>query len=255
MNGNRGNLLRIQTPEGIVFPLTLAGPVSRSLAWIVDAFVVMTLEFLVMWGLGTLGILGADLAYAAMFILFFVISIGYPILMEWFWRGQTLGKRLVKLRVMDAQGLRLKPSQIVVRNLLRFVDSLPLLYAVGGAFCLLNRRCQRLGDLAANTIVVRNPELPAPDLAQVLAGKYNSFLDYPVLSARLRQRISPPEAAIALQALLRRDELDPSARVELFGEIAGHARTIVEFPPEVTEGLTDEQYIRNIVDIVFRRAR
>ena len=154
---------------------------------------------------------------------------------------------------MDAQGLRLKPSQIVVRNLLRFVDSLPLMYAVGGASCFLSRRCQRLGDFAANTIVIRNPELPAPDLAQVLAGKYNSFRDYPVLSARLRQRISPQEAAIALQALIRRDELDPAARVELFESIAAHAKRIAEFPPEVTEGLTDEQYVRNVVDIAFRR--
>lgn len=255
MTGSRGNLLRIQTPEGIVFPLILAGPVARSLAWMIDAFAIVAAEAMIMWGLGAMGAINADLAYAAVYILFFAISIGYPIATEWFWRGQTLGKRLLRLRVMDAQGLRLKPSQVVVRNLLRFVDSLPLLYALGGASCLLSRRCQRLGDLAANTIVVRDPELPAPDLAQVLAGKYNSFRDYPVLSARLRQRISPQEAAIALQALIRRDELDPAARVGLFESIAAHAKGIVEFPPDVTEGLTDEQYVRNVVDIVFRSAR
>lgn len=247
------NELRIQTPEGIVFPLILAGPVARGLAWVIDAFAMIGLELLLMTGLSTLGIVSGDFATAVSFIAFFVISIGYPIALEWSWRGQTIGKRLLRLRVMDAQGLRLKPSQIVVRNLLRFLDALPGAYAVGGASCFLSRRCQRIGDIAANTIVVRIPEVATPDIAQVMAGKYNSFHDYPVLSARLRQRISPEEASIALQALLRRDELDPAARVELFADIAAHTKTIVEFPPEVTEGLTDEQYVRNVVDIVFRR--
>jgi uncharacterized RDD family membrane protein YckC len=253
VNGAHSNLLQIQTPEGIVFPLTLAGPVSRCLAWLIDLFAILTLEMLSLWGLGALGFISGDVAFAASIIAFFIISIGYPIAMEWLWRGQTLGKRLFRLRVMDAQGLRLKHSQVVVRNLLRFVDSLPVLYAVGGASCFVSKRCQRLGDIAANTIVVRTPELAAPDVAQVLAGKYNSFRDYPVLSARLRQRVSPQEAAIALQALIRRDELDPAARVELFGRIVMHARSIVEFPAEVTEGLADEQYVRNMIDIVFRR--
>ena len=253
MNNPTANLLLIRTPEGIIFPLTLAGPVTRCLAWVVDAFLMMVLEGALIGSLSVLGAISADLANALAYILFFVISIGYPILLEWYWRGQTFGKRLLRLRVMDSSGLRLKPSQIVVRNLLRFVDGLPLFYAVGGISCLLSRYSQRLGDLAANTIVVRTPEIAAPDLAQILAGKFNSFREYPVLTARLRQRVSPREAGIALQALLRRDELDPSARVELFGSIATHARKIVEFPPEVTEGLTDEQYVRNLVDIVFRK--
>lgn len=253
MNGLRANLLQIRTPEGIVFPLTLAGPVARSLAWIIDGFVMIILTMIALWAMGSIGVVSADIAMAATFLSFFSISIGYPIVLEWFWRGQTLGKRLLRLRVMDAQGLRLKPSQVVVRNLLRFVDSLPAMYAVGGMSCLLSRRCQRLGDVAANTIVVRNPELPAPDVAQVLAGKYNSFRDYPVLSARLRQRVSPREAGIALQSLIRRDELEPEARVELFSSIAAHAKQIVEFPAEATDGLTDEQYVRNVVDIVFAR--
>ena len=64
--------------------------------------------------------------------------------------------------------------------------------------------------------------------------------------------MSPAEAAVALQALLRRDEFDPVARVELFAELAAHFRTKVEFPAEATDGITDEQYIRNVVDVVYR---
>ena len=143
-------------------------------------------------------------------------------------------------------------NQIVTRNLLRFVDSLPLFYFLGGVVCWLNPKCQRLGDLAANTIVVRNPPLAEPDLDQLLAGKFNSLRQYPHLAARLRQRTSPAEAAIAVQALLRRAEFEPVARVELFGELATYFHAKVDFPPEAIEGITDEQYIRNIVDVIYR---
>ena len=171
---------------------------------------------------------------------------------EWAWRGQTIGKRLLRLRVMDAQGLRLQFHQVLLRNLLRFVDMLPALYLVGGLACLFSRRAQRLGDLAANTVVVHSAKYTEPDLDQLLAGKFNSLRQYPHLEARLRQRVSPAEARLALQALVRRDELDPAARVELFAELAEHFKSIVTFPPEAVEAMPDEQYIRNVVDILFR---
>jgi len=250
----RTNVLTIQTPEGIEFPLTLAGPVSRFMAWLLDALCVMVLASVIGMALGVFAAVAADIALAAIVLAYFVVSIGYPIVMEWYWRGQTIGKRLMGLRVMDAQGLKLQFSQIVIRNLLRFVDELPLFYVVGGIASLVSRHAQRLGDVAANTIVVRVPRVSGPDLAQVLSGKYNSFRDFPHLAARLRQRISPQEAGIALQSLIRRDELEPSARVELFEEMVAHFRQIVEFPQEVTEGITDEQYVRNVVDILFQKS-
>jgi uncharacterized RDD family membrane protein YckC len=195
------------------------------------------------------------LAEAAGLLIQFVLMIGYGIYCEWFWRGQTLGKRMMRLRVVDAQGLRLKFSQVVVRNLLRFVDMLPFFYLVGGVACAVSRRAQRLGDLAANTIVVRIPKMAEPNLDQLMAGKFNSLRAYPHLEARLRQRVSAQEAALALQALVRRDLLDPVARVELFSQIVDHFRAKVSFPPESTEGITDEQYVRNIVDSLYRPSR
>jgi hypothetical protein len=66
--------------------------------------------------------------------------------------------------------------------------------------------------------------------------------------------VSPSEAGIALQSLLRRDQLNPEARLELFAEIASHMKQIVEFPQEAMEGITDEQYVRNVVDLLFRNA-
>jgi hypothetical protein len=143
-------------------------------------------------------------------------------------------------------------SQIVIRNLLRFVDSLPAYYFVGGIACLISKRAQRLGDFVANTIVIWSPAIDEPDFDQLLAGKYNTFRHYPQLEARLRQHVSPGEAQIALQALMRRDDFDPRARVELFESIVAYFKEIVAFPPEAIDGISDEQYVRNLVDALFR---
>ena len=249
---SKTNTLLIRTPEGILFSQLLASPMTRFLAWSIDLACVAALMTLLKSLLGLLNLISFDFARAVSMLLYFAVSVGFGMVLEWYWRGQTVGKRLLRLRVIDAQGLRLQPSQIVIRNLLRFVDLLPLFYVVGGVACLVSRRGQRLGDLAANTIVVRNPRISQPDLDQLLSGKYNSLRDHPHLVARLRQRISAGEASLAMQSLLRRDLLEPGARVELFGEIAGHFRAKVEFPPEAVEGITDEQYVRNVVDVLFR---
>ena len=252
MKAEKTNILTIKTPEGIRFSLQLASPVSRFLALLIDVFTVSLVMSLLQFGLTLLGFISLGLAYAIGILLYFVVSIGYAIFFEWYWQGQTLGKKLLRLRVMDEQGLRLQFSQIVVRNLLRSVDSLPGPYLVGGVVSLLSKRAQRLGDIAANTIVVLTPRIPEPDLSRLLEGKFNSFQEYPHLEARLRQRVFPPEAQMALQAVLRRDELEPRARVELYHEICDYFKEILEFPPEVTEGLSDEQYIRNVVDTLYR---
>jgi uncharacterized RDD family membrane protein YckC len=244
--------LKIRTPEGIAFSFQLAGPVVRCLAWIID-FLVILVSIMVLSLLGqAAGFIDQDVAQAISIIGYFVISVGYGVLFEWIWRGQTLGKRLLRLRVMDAQGLRLQFHQVLLRNLMRFVDSMPALYLVGGLASFFSRRAQRLGDLAASTVVVYNPKPAEPDLDQLLAGKFNSLRQHPHLEARLRQRVSPDQARLALQAIIRRDELDPAPRVALFSELAEHFKSIVTFPPEIIEAMPDEQYVRNVVDILFR---
>ncbi len=75
-------------------------------------------------------------------------------LMELLWRGQTVGKKMMGLRVVDEQGLKLRVSQVVIRNLLRFVDMLPFL-CTRWSGVLFSSRAQRLGDLAAGTVVIR----------------------------------------------------------------------------------------------------
>jgi uncharacterized RDD family membrane protein YckC len=248
----RTNTLVIRTPEGIVFSQLLAGPVSRFFAWFIDLCCIQVILSVLGMIIGFFGIFTFGFALAFYVIGWFVVSIGYGIFLEWTWRGQTIGKRLFRLRVVDVEGMKLQFNQIVVRNLLRFVDSLPVAYFVGGVTCWLSPKCQRLGDIAANTIVIRSPKVLEPDLDQLLTGKFNSLRQFPHLAARLRQNTSPAEAGIALQALLRRDEFDPVARVEMFGDLAAHFRKKVEFPAEAIDGVADEQYLRNVVDVLYR---
>jgi len=255
MADSRAQTLVIRTPEGIVFSQPLAGMASRFLAWLIDFACLAAAFYLVGLLLALLGFISASLQQALRTVLYFGISIGYAMCLEWFWRGQTVGKRILRLRVVDAEGMRLQASQVVVRNILRLVDMLPVFYLVGGLACLLSRQAQRLGDIAANTVVIRLPKISEPDVLPLLADKYNSLRDYPHLEARLRQRVSPREATLALQALGRRHQLIPEARLTLFREIAGHFRSKVAFPGDAIKDLADEQYVQNVVDVVYRPRR
>ena len=265
---NRTNVLLIRTPEGVVFTQTLATPVARFLAWLIDFACVWVLLVGSNLAITFISIITPDAARALQVISFFVITIGYAMLLEWKWRGQTVGKRVMRLRVVDAEGMRLKVHQIAIRNLMRIVDSPPLpfdfggmfamiptFYVVGGIAALLSQKSQRLGDLAANTVVIRIPRVQEPNLEHVGADKYNSLRAHPHLCARLRQRVSPPEASAALQAIIRRDEFEPLARVQLFAELAAHFKGKVEFPNEALDAIADEQYVRNVVDVIYREAK
>jgi len=245
--------LQIQTPEGVVFNLTAAGLFTRFLAWTVDGAAIMTASSIISTCTQLLAIISPDFANALFIILYAVISVGYGIFTEWRWRGQSWGKRLLRLRVIDASGLKLQLSQIIIRNLLRPVDLLPACYLLGGLFSFWSRRGQRLGDLAANTVVVSIPDTFVLNTQSLKEGKYNSFRDYPHLESRLRKRVKPVEAALALDAILRRDEISPEARVALFRQIAAHFRSLVSFEDKVDEMITDEQFVRNVVASIYRQ--
>lgn len=198
-----GDVVKVTTPEGIEFSLPLAG----------------------------FQMISPGMSQALYTVLYFSISLLYGIVTEWVRRGQTIGKRLLGLRVVDSKGLRLKPAQIVVRNLLRSVDMLPGLYLVGGIVCMLTRHRQRLGDIAAETIVVRIEEDWQLDVNQLRTAKYNSFLPYRHLSSRLRQRAELAATKVALDAVLRCDEIAPSHRLELFRQFADYFRAVAQSPP------------------------
>ncbi len=169
--------LIIRTPEGVEFSLALAGPMTRFLAWAIDFCAVGLASSMIGKLLTLLALISVDLAMATSTLSYFVLSIGYGIALEWLWRGQTLGKRVLGLRVMDARGLKLHVSQIVIRNVLRAIDTLPIFYMVGGIACAVNRYSQRLGDIAANTVVMSAPEAADGDPGRRRSGRRALQLD------------------------------------------------------------------------------
>jgi len=102
----------------------------------------------------------------------------------------------------DANGLRLHPSRVIVRNLLRAVDLLPGLNKVGGACCCFSVRRRGLGDFTAETIVVRTNEVTSPDVSRLETPKHNSLAEDRPLAARLRSEV--PAAAVYISPVDRR---------------------------------------------------
>ncbi|ANH67692.1 RDD family protein [Mitsuaria sp. 7] len=142
-----------ETPEGIVLSLRPAGLVSRTMAFLLDLFIRLILDLVLVMSLGAFGGLGG-LGFGLMLIGMFLIEWLYPIAFELGRSGATPGKQAVGLRVVMDTGLPVTPAASVTRNLLRVADFLPLAYAFGIVTMLLNRDCKRLGDLAAGTLVV-----------------------------------------------------------------------------------------------------
>src|SRR5436190_15627581 len=101
MRPARTNTLLIRTPEGIVFSQFLAGPMSRFLACAIDLACIAAASSILSSVLGVLAVISIDFARALAALLVFVLSIAYGIAFEWRWRGQTIGKRLLRLRVVD----------------------------------------------------------------------------------------------------------------------------------------------------------
>lgn len=244
--------LRVTTPEGVEFSFRIASPVLRLGALMIDWALITSAWGVLAGVLSLLSVVSEDLANGVMFVAYFVLARGYDIVMDYSWRGQTMGKRVMRLRVVDAHGLRLTFAQCVMRNLLRFIDCLPFAYAVGGITSLFNARGQRLGDLAAGTIVVHEAIEPAPDAAALGEQRYNSLRGQAALVARLRRESTPEQARAAWQALARREQIEPAARLTLYAELAEHFRKIGRVPDELVDGLTDEQQLRNVVDVLYR---
>lgn len=246
-------VLEIRTPEGVSFRMPTASPLIRMIALFIDVAVILTLYSVISILAIVLEWISADVAAAAGIVLYFILNISYGMALEWMWRGQTIGKKLFGLRVMDERGLQLRSSQIVVRNLLRFVDSFPALYLLGGVVALISPVSQRLGDYAAGTVVIRQPRETLPDLDQLNPDRYNSFRSHPSLEARIRQLLGPEEAGLIASAIQRADEFSPDARNQLFAEMAKDIEHRVSLPSSITDVIGPEQIVRNTADTLFRQ--
>lgn len=184
----------VNTPEGIALQLSPAGPVPRLLAWVVDLLLRTFINVVLFALLATLGKTGVGIAL----ILAFLLEWFYPVYFELRHHGQTPGKKMLAIYVAQADASPVTPSASLLRNLLRVVDFLPLLYGFGFVSMMLNGRFQRLGDLAANTVVLHKvhhtaypPTLDAapirPDVALTLPEQQAI-----ILFAQRSQTLTPP---------------------------------------------------------------
>src|SRR5215467_2015513 len=244
--------LTIATAEGVIFRLPLAGPASRLYAMLLDVAIVLgTVNGL---GLLVYGIFAKAPGFGVMVITLaqFAIGFAYSALLEGLWNGQTIGKRLFHLRVIDQTGLPLRIDQAWVRNLMRVFDALPFAYLVGGISVLSSPVMQRFGDRVAGTLVVRQTPLALPGEEFWTRQKYNSFMEYSTIAMRLRRAATPELASLIQDALRRRNELTPYARREIYRELAKYLQSeISPFPDELVERLSDEQYLINSSGILF----
>jgi uncharacterized RDD family membrane protein YckC len=151
----------VQTPEGVELNLRVAGPVVRGIAWGTDLALRTALYVGFAMTMGLLGRFGQGLSLIAVFL----VEWFYPVFFELFSRGQTPGKKLMGIRVVNENGTPVAWPASVARNLLRFADFLPGFYALGLASMLLDSSFRRLGDLAAGTIVVYSVSELAPTRA------------------------------------------------------------------------------------------
>ena len=172
MNGRRKQIdtsVEIVTPENISFRYWLAGPARRFSAYAIDLVIQVLCLSLLCWALGcTFASLGLfSLFLGLFFVILFLMQWFYGGLLETVWNGQTLGKCAMHIRVVTIHGQPIRAWQAVLRNVLRVVDAMPLaplaftsslfalpLCAVGFISAALNDRFQRLGDLAAGTMVI-----------------------------------------------------------------------------------------------------
>ena len=152
-------LRRMETPEGIELELRIAGPIVRGLAWAVDLIIRIVLFVVLINILGLLGVFGWGLISLCVFLLEWL----YPVLFEVLRGGMTPGKRMFEIKVLMDDGTPVGWQAALLRNLLRAVDFLPLFNVAGLISVVITRNFQRLGDLAAGTLVVYESKPTAVD--------------------------------------------------------------------------------------------
>ncbi len=208
-----------ETPEGVDLSLIPAGPIPRVLAWGIDLLIRIFTYSAFFSFFPHFGAFGVGL----LMISIFVVEWFYPVFFEVLWRGRTPGKMTFQLAVVREDGTPVSWSESVVRNLLRAVDILPGCFGVALVAMMVSPRFQRLGDMAAGTLVVyRAPLAPrAPG------------------EAGLAPQAPPiPLALDEQRALLDFAERVPFLNTERAEELAAIAGPALGHPEEPVRGLT-----------------
>lgn len=155
-------LQTVELAEGVEIRLRIAGPLVRAGAYLIDLVIrMLVLAVLSVTSIFSGIVIGGQVAMGLFLLSWFLLDWFYPVIFEAGKRGATPGKRAAGLRVVQATGSPITIGQAIVRNFLRFIDGMPFFtYGIGLGSCLASRRFQRLGDLAAGTVVVYTRTAP-----------------------------------------------------------------------------------------------
>lgn len=246
--------LNIETPELVSIEMPIAGIGSRFIALLVD-YLVWTAAFIALFVLGAIilpalhafGGVSANWALGILFLIIFLFQWGYFALFEAFWNGHTPGKRVMKIHVIHKSGRAISFVESLGRNLVRFIDYLPGFYAVGVIAMFLNRQNQRLGDMVAGTLVVRDREIESPHWGElgtrtITAPAFAAAVAFApphlsvVLPASNLARLSTSDLEILERFFTRRLDLELATRATIAERIAAaiRAKSGLEIPPGVS---------------------
>jgi uncharacterized RDD family membrane protein YckC len=229
--------ISIETPEGVGLDLTLAGLGSRFIAALLDTIIKLVVIVAILIGLSFAGNVG----YALDAIAIFLVQYGYDVLFEVLAAGRTLGKRW--------NGLRVVPIGLIAsagRNLMRVVDFLPAVYIVGCISILSTARNQRLGDIVAHTIVLREQSGGSgPWVAPTVPVVADD------LAATDVSGLGQTELVAVRRFLDRRAELGSGARAQLATDLEARLRPRVAGIPESYRG---EQFLEAIAAVKASRS-
>jgi uncharacterized RDD family membrane protein YckC len=242
-------LHEVLTTEKVPFTYRVAGIGSRYLAWLVDVLALIVLAFLGLLFSNVLEIGRAGLGQALFQLWLFVLMWGYFLLFEWLWDGQTPGKRLLGVRVIRRNGTSLGFAGSALRNIVRVVDLLPFFYAFGSAVSASNRQNLRLGDLAADTLVVHLDRRGGPVQAILDAESDKGRL------ALLRQRLNQlgrEQRQTLLDLCLRRDQLRVTERARLFRATSLFVQERLDLAPAEYE--SDEKFVLKLAAVLGERS-
>ena len=218
--------LVVTTPERVSFQFQVAGIGTRGIAQLLDLLILGGVLLGIFFVSAAVAQAGGDvLSYLVGVIGSFVVVFGYFWACEAFWSGQTIGKKVFRLRAVGDRGEPMTFFQAGIRNIVRLVDFLPYGYGVGMAVLFMNGKGKRLGDIAAGTIVVKDSDYVW--LWQLGGGPWTQTATVPAFSpaspAELYlRRLDPRLRRFVTAYAKRRPELPLPMRALLAGHVQSH---------------------------------
>ena len=208
--GARQEELTVHTADGMELHLAIASVGSRSYAFLIDwhfrlllALAYLLAALMILGGgpkFSRIGEHGSLIFWVAVLPAMLIYGLYHPVL-EVLMQGRTPGKRMAEVRIVDREGRAPSLGAILVRNIFRLIDSLPVFYAIGLGVAAFHPRALRIGDIAAGTVLVHESATSAQALSRIAAGVAAS--------------LSPMQAELLHDLLARWKSLDRDARIAL----------------------------------------